>query len=116
MQLNATVLHPELKEIGYGNSFMTNVMLCRQEVAHLLGIQYRCDPAIIRFSNQNYYESALITAKSVCTRKPKVHHPLLFINTGSVDSDQGKEDRFGSSWRSKSTSVNVQKLRLRVLF
>jgi superfamily I DNA and/or RNA helicase len=102
-QLNATVLHPTLKEIGYGNSFMKNVMECRQNVAHLLGIQYRCDPAIMRFSNQFYYENALITAKSACNRKPKVVHPLLFINTGSVNSDQGNEDSFGSSWRSKCT-------------
>ena len=100
-QLNATVLHSDLKELGYGNSFMKNVMDCRKDVAHMLGIQYRCDPAIMRFSNEAYYGNALVTAKDVCNRKPKVCHPLLFINTGSESTSQGKEERYGSSWRSE---------------
>lgn len=100
-QLNATVLHNDLKDLGYGNSFMTNVMESRRDVAHLLGIQYRCDPAIMAFSNLNFYSNKLLTAKSVCNRKPKVSNPLLFINTGSVESDQGKEERYGQSWRSE---------------
>lgn len=79
-------------------------MECRQDVAHMLGIQYRCDPAIMRFSNESYYSNALVTAKDVRNRKPKVRHPLLFINTGSELTSQGKEERYGSSWRSEYIS------------
>jgi superfamily I DNA and/or RNA helicase len=107
MQLNATVLNTHIKELGYGNSFMTNAIGCRQQMAHLLSVQYRCDPAIMRFSNQNFYDNAVLTSRVVYTRKPRLAHPLLFINTGSGKENTkhmisyGKEERDGSSWKSK---------------
>eukprot|EP00804_Cyclotella_cryptica_P026502 CCRYP_008149-RB/>CCRYP_008149-RB protein AED:0.03 eAED:0.03 QI:2292/1/1/1/0.86/0.83/24/285/2253 len=105
MQLNATVLNTTIKELGYGNSFMTNAMSCRHPAVHLLSVQYRCDPAIMRFSNQNFYNNALLTSRVVYNRKLQVAHPLLFINTGSGNEktkyrfSYGKEERDGSSWK-----------------
>lgn len=115
-QLNATVLNSELKDLGFGNSFMTNIMNFRQDVAHLLCIQYRCDPDIVRFSNQSYYENALLTSKLTCKRKPEICSPLLFINTGSgmissnATFNPGKEERFGSSWRNPFEAQAVKRL------
>ena len=109
-QLNATVLNSEIKDLGYGHSFMGHVMEMRDDIAHLLSIQYRCDAEIIRFSNENFYSNALLTSRSVCDRKPVITSPLLFVNTGSGimsmshRSFGGQEERDGSSWRSKYIS------------
>lgn len=115
-QLNATVLHPDLKELGFGNSFMTNVMDCQKDAAHLLGIQYRCHPAIMRFSNHCFYDNALLTSRLAADRKPKVCNPLLFINTGfggHIETrntvNQGREEKYFGSWRSELSYISVER-------
>jgi hypothetical protein len=48
---------------------------------HLLNIQYRIDPSILRFSNESFYGNRIISAESVYNRLPVLDKPFLFIDT-----------------------------------
>lgn len=116
-QLNATVLHPDLKELGFGNSFMKNVMDYQRDAAHLLDIQYRCHPDIMSFSNRCFYNNALHTSRLAADRKPNVCNPLMWVDTGygafsktRNNINQGREERYGASWRSEFSSIIFESL------
>jgi hypothetical protein len=80
-QLPATVVHQSCQEAGYGESFLSHLLEFWPEKVHLLNIQYRIDPSILRFSNECFYGNRIISAESVYNRLPVLDKPFLFIDT-----------------------------------
>jgi hypothetical protein len=94
MQLPATVLDPQCRMAGYGSSWLEHVLRLHGDEVHLLDTQYRMDPDILAFPNEEFYGSRIISGRNVFGRTPEVETPFLFINTNG----KGSEEQNGISW------------------
>jgi hypothetical protein len=93
-QLPATVIDPECKAAGYGESWLGNVFRLLPENVHLLNTQYRMDPQILAFPNKEFYSGRILSGNNVYSRSPLVGKPFLFVDT----KRRGREEKDGFSW------------------
>jgi len=85
---------------------MENAMEYNPQAVHLLDVQYRMDPEIVRFSNNNFYDSQIKNADVVYNRTPLIMHPFQFIDT----KRRGIEVRDNLSWRNAYEVVTIRAL------
>jgi hypothetical protein len=103
-QLPATVLTQECKDKGYGRSFLANVFNHHGEKkVFCLNVQYRMDRKIFAFSNENFYDSRVL---SMTSWQPEIERPFAMINT----SEMGKEKRVNSSWINENEAVVIREV------
>lgn len=71
---------------------ITLIEKCLQRLEHtsLLKVQYRMNELIMGFSNQQFYEGALIAAETVKEHRLPIenNHPLVFIDTAGCSFDE----------------------------
>jgi len=85
---------------------MENAMEYNPQAVHLLDVQYRMDPEIVRFSNIYFYDSQIKNADVVYNRTPLIMHPFQFIDT----KRRGIEVRDNLSWRNAYEVVTIRAL------
>lgn len=94
-QLTSTVVDPSCVAAGYGRSWLGRIFQLLPSHVHLLDTQYRMDPQILRFPNQNFCESRILSGESVKGRTPLVEKPFLFLDTDR----KGREEQNQMSWQ-----------------
>jgi hypothetical protein len=97
-QLPATVCHPGCEQAGYGESFLSHLLEFVPHKVHLLNVQYRMDPTILKFCNDTFYSSRIKSYPCVFNRTPKVGQPFEFIDTAGL----GDEQPCGHSWMNET--------------
>lgn len=103
-QLSSTVLDQQVKEAGYGESFLSHLYEFRREYVWLLNVQYRSHPQIIQFSNEMFYDSVLKTGRNVLDRVPAVDKPVQFIDL----SEMSEEVRSGTSYQNEYEAAAIK--------
>ena len=96
-QLRPTVIAPQCEVNGFGNSFLLQVYKKDVHCLHLLDTQYRMDPIILRFPNQQFYGGRIKNGENVHHREPPVENPFLFHDTDG----KGQETKVGLSWQNQ---------------
>ena len=96
-QLPPTVINPKCAQAGFGQSFLGQVFKLAPNTVHLLDTQYRMDPAILSFPNQQFYENRIRCGANVHTRTPQVDQPFMFVDARG----QGQEEKHQFSWRNR---------------
>lgn len=79
-QLPPTIIDVKCKQEGLGKSWMEKVHQLYPEKVHLLDTQYRMDPLILQFPNQQFYANRIKCGETVCCRTPAIY-PVSFIDT-----------------------------------
>jgi AAA domain len=104
-QLPSTVIDPSCTAAGYGRSWLGRIVQLLPGHVHLLDTQYRMDPQILRFPNQNFYKSRILSGESVMGRTPLVEKPFLFLDTDR----KGREEQNDMSWQNmfEVTAIKV---------
>lgn len=95
-QLRSTVLSPTCSAAGFGESWLGNIYLSKNDCVHLLDTQYRMDPSILCFPNRRFYNERIQSGESVFRRSPDVSCPFCFIDTqgrGREEYDENKSVR-----------------------
>jgi AAA domain len=92
-QLPSTVIDPACQSAGYGVSWLAKVHNLFPQKVHLLSVQYRMDPLILEFPNEQFYKGEINSACSVLGRK-RADRPFRFIDTAG----HGREKNASFSW------------------
>jgi superfamily I DNA and/or RNA helicase len=110
-QLPPTVKSAEAMQLGLSETILDR-LVDQIEQSYLLNVQYRMHPAILSFSNQEFYNNALLTDQSVVDRNsPFDSATLLFIDTSGC----GFEEEINPETFSRSNSQEYFILREHIL-
>lgn len=84
-QLPPTIKSYEAQKKGLGITLMESVAAARPECVKMLSTQYRCDPKIMNFSSEVFYDGKLEAAESVYRRNTSwVGNPVEWIDTAGM--------------------------------
>ena len=102
-QLPATVKNQKCEKAGYGESWIGHVFKLHRSKVHLLNTQYRMDPEVLAFPNQQFYHGRIQSGASVLVNTPLVQRPYLFIDT----EGRGREESSGGSFQNRYEAATV---------
>lgn len=102
-------LPPTVKSIaalkgGLGKTLMERIVENKPECVTLLGVQYRMNEEIMRFSSDWFYGGRVRTAPEILQRKSilNLDRPILWLDTGQIemgpDEPSNKEQFIGESF------------------
>jgi len=121
-QLPATVLSTEAAAKGLGISLMERIVNSHgSQVAKLLTVQHRMHAAIMGFSNEEFYDGALVAHESVGNHRlcdlegvavePLTEQPVKFIDTAGASYDEELEEESGSRRNRREADLAVKYVR-----
>lgn len=80
-QLPPTVIDQSCQEACLGRSWMSAIYEIYPNSVHLLDTQYRMDPEILRFPNEQFYDGRIQSGENVRNRLPAIMKPVGFVDT-----------------------------------
>ena len=87
-QLPPTTIDRKCKEAGFGTSWMERIQLLCPSKVHLLDTQYRMDPLILKFPNQEFYGNRIKSGECVRSRSPAILRPVGFVDTSNRSCEE----------------------------
>eukprot|EP00978_Attheya_sp_CCMP212_P018746 scaffold51799_cov56-Attheya_sp.AAC.2 len=106
-QLPPTTIDMECKLAGFGKSWMENIYsLDLDYKVHLLDIQYRMDPMILKFPNREFYNNCVKSGDNVLSRLPAIARPVGLVDT----SNRSCEERENFSTRNTEEASIIRAL------
>lgn len=105
-QLPPTIIEKGCKQAGLGISWMERVCQIYPSKVHLLDTQYRMDPTILRFPNQEFYGNRIKSGKNLLSRLPIVSKAVGFLDT----SDRSYEEQENFSTRNSQEASLIRAL------
>ena len=121
-QLPPTILSREAARQGLAVSLMERLVgHCGEEASRLLTVQHRMHAAIMGFSNDEFYDGALIAHESVAghrlcdlpgvTACPLTESPITFLDTAGASYDEALEEDTGSRKNPQEAALTAKKVR-----
>ena len=105
-QLPPTVIDLGCKEAGLGISWMEKVYNLHSQKVHLLDTQYRMDPLILKFPNQEFYGNRIQSGEIINNRTPRTIKAVSFVDT----SNRSWEERENFSIRNAEEAIIIRAL------